>query len=82
MISDARASLLAERDDAIRVLRAAAETVDRIEPAAIRRPVRLLLLAAAEQCGLDWHILGKSVNHHLALARALLEAGGQHDPRP
>jgi hypothetical protein len=77
-----RASLLAERDEAIRVLRAAADAADRIEPATARNPVRWLLLTAAEQCGLDWHILGKPISHHLALARALLDAGGQHDPRP
>lgn len=82
MITDARASLLAERDEAIRVLNAAAEVVDRIEPATVRGPVRWLLLAAAQECALDWHILGKPVNHHLALARALLDDGGQHDPRP
>jgi len=82
MLSQARAALLAERDEAIRVLRAGADAVDRIEPVAAREPTRWVLLAAAEQCGLDWHILGKPVNHHLALARALLESGGQHDPHP
>ena len=67
----ARAALIAERDEAIRVLRAAADAVSRIEPAAAREPVRGILLAAAEDCGLDWHILGKRVNYPIALARAL-----------
>lgn len=73
----ARAALLAERDDAIRVLRAAAAAVDRIEPAAARPAIRGLLLAAAQQCAADTHILGKAVAYQLALARALLDTGGQ-----
>jgi hypothetical protein len=74
-----RAALLAERDEAIRVLRAGAEAADRIEPAAARDPARWLLLAAAEDCLSSWHILGKPVNHALALARALIEAGPGRD---
>lgn len=77
MSSAARAALLAERDEAIRVLRAGAEATHVIEPAAAREPVRGLLLTAAALCGADWHILGKPVNYHIALARALLDAGGQ-----
>lgn len=73
-----RAALLAERDETIRILRAGAEAVHVVEPAAVRAPIRLLLLAAAEHCALDRHILGKPVVYPLALARALLDAGGQH----
>jgi hypothetical protein len=77
MTRQARVELLAERDEAIRVLRAGAEAAGRIEPAAAREPVRWVLLAAAERCGAHWHILGQPVNHEIALARALI--GEDHD---
>jgi hypothetical protein len=77
MSSAAQASLLAERDEAIRVLRAGARAVHVVEPAAAREPIRLLLTATADLCATDWHILGKPVTYPLALARALLDAGGK-----
>lgn len=73
-MSSARAALLAERDEVIRVLRAGADAARHVEPATARDPVRWILLAAAEQCSTNWHILGQPVNHALALARALLDA--------
>lgn len=77
-----RAELLAERDEAVRVLTAAVAAVDTIEPAAAREPIRLLLRGAAEACERNHHILGAHVVYPLMLARTLLDAGGQHDPHP
>lgn len=73
-LTPAGAALLAERDEAIRVLRAGVNVVGRIEPAAVRDPVRYILLAAAELCAMDEHILGKPVAHALALAGALVNS--------
>lgn len=86
MDSHERAALLAEfraeLDEAARELRTGADAVHLVEPAAAREPIRWILLAAAEQCGRARHILGLSVTHQLALARALIDVGGQHDPHP
>jgi hypothetical protein len=78
MTSDVHAALLAERDEAIRVLRAGVAAIDRIEPAAAREPIRWMLLAAVERCGRGHHVLGLSINHELALARALFDIEGPH----
>jgi hypothetical protein len=79
---DVRAFLHAERDEAIRTLRAGADAASLAEPPAAREPIRLLLLAAAERCGSSWHILGQPISYELTLARALLDAGGSHAQRP
>lgn len=77
-----RATLQTDLDEAARVLRTGADAVHLVEPAAARESIRWILLAAAEQCGRGRHILGLSISHQLALARALLDAGGPDDPRP
>lgn len=78
MSSEIRAALLAERDETIQTLLAAAEAVRVVEPAAARDPIRWLLLAAVERCAKARHILGLSINRELALAHAFLDPGGQH----
>jgi hypothetical protein len=67
-------TLRAERDDAIRVLRAGADAVGGVEPAAARDPIRWMLTAAADLCASRPHILGLPVAHALALAEALVAA--------
>jgi hypothetical protein len=76
-VNEIRASLLAQRDEAIRLLRAGADAAGSVEPAAAREPVRWILLAAAERCALRPHILGQPVEHALALARALTGERGR-----
>lgn len=45
--------------------------VDRIQPASLREPVAAMLEAGIEQCTLCRPLLGKPVNHLIALADAL-----------
>lgn len=70
------ASLRAERDEAIRVLRAGADAVNHVEPPAAREPIRWMLTAAADQCAAGQHILGLPVVYHLELAQVLIDADG------
>jgi hypothetical protein len=69
-----RERLRDERDKAVRLLRAGADSVDRVEPAAAREPIRWMLTAAAELCASRASILGLPVVYALELARVLVDS--------
>lgn len=46
--------------------------IDQIQPVALREPIRDLLAAGIEQCAISASLLGRPVNHLIALATALI----------
>jgi hypothetical protein len=48
--------------------------LDLVEPPAAREPIRHMLRAGIEQCTMARSLLGKPVNHVIALAQALVGA--------
>lgn len=58
--------------EAALVLATALANLDTLEPAAVREPVRDILMAGMEMCWRSRSLLGKPVNHTLALARVIV----------
>jgi hypothetical protein len=48
--------------------------VDRIQPSAIRAPIKAMLLAGVEECVISTTLLGHQLNYLIELAKALIEA--------
>lgn len=67
---------------AVVLLTDALDCLDVIEPVAAREPIRLMFRAMMEQCVVSRSLLGKPVNHVLALAEALTAAGRSGRERP
>jgi hypothetical protein len=52
----------------------AIEHIDRLDPPAVREPIRNMFRAEIERCAISTSLLGKPVNYALDLAEAIVES--------